>query len=123
MEVPMPMTLSTKRFLITTAIVATVGSALAMPAAAQGAAKKGEEVYTAQKCQMCHAIAGKGNKANPLDGVGGKLSAADVKQWITNPTEAAAKAKSTKKPPMPNKYGSLPAADVDALVAYMQSLK
>ena len=39
------------------------------------------------------------------------------------PTEAAAKAKSTKKPPMPAKYGSLPAADLDALVAYMQSLK
>jgi len=86
-------------------------------------AKKGEQVYTAQKCQMCHAIAGKGNKANPLDGVGAKLSADDIKAWITNPIEAAAKAKSTKKPPMPNKYAKLPAADIDALVAYMQSLK
>ena len=36
--------------------------------------------------------------------------------------EMAAKAKSTKKPPMPAKYGKLPAADLDALVAYMQSL-
>jgi cbb3-type cytochrome oxidase cytochrome c subunit len=35
----------------------------------------------------------------------------------------SAKAKSTKKPPMPNKYASLPAADLDALVAYLQSLK
>ncbi len=95
---------------------------MAQPAAAQDAAK-GQAVYTAQKCQMCHAIAGKGSKANPLDGVGGKLSADDIKQWITHPTEAAAKAKSTKKPPMPAKYGSLPAADLDALVAYMQSLK
>ncbi len=33
------------------------------------------------------------------------------------------KTKSTKKPPMPGKYASLPAADLDALVAYMQSLK
>ena len=66
---------------------------------------------------------GEGNKANPLDGVGAKLSAEDIKAWITHPTEAAAKAKSTKKPPMPAKYGSLPAADLDALVAYMQSLK
>ena len=85
--------------------------------------KRGQEVYAAQKCQMCHAIAGKGNKSNPLDGVGAKLSADDIKQWITHPAEATAKAKSTKKPPMPAKYGSLPAADVDALVAYMQSLK
>jgi hypothetical protein len=34
-----------------------------------------------------------------------------------------AKMKSTKKPPMPNKYSKLPAADLDALVAYIQSLK
>jgi mono/diheme cytochrome c family protein len=85
--------------------------------------KKGEAVYTAQKCSLCHSIAGKGGKANPLDGVGAKLSADDIRQWITHPTEAAAKAKSTKKPPMPAKYGSLPAADLDALVAYMASLK
>jgi mono/diheme cytochrome c family protein len=119
----MPMSVSTKRFLITTTLVIAVGFATAMPAAGQDAAKKGQEVYTAQKCQVCHAVAGKGSKANPLDGVGAKLSADDIKLWITNPTEAASKAKSTKKPPMPNKYGSLPAADVDALVAYMQSLK
>jgi mono/diheme cytochrome c family protein len=85
--------------------------------------KKGQEIYTAQKCSVCHAIAGKGNKLNPLDGIGAKLSADEIKQWITHPSEAAAKAKSTKKPPMPDKYGKLPAADIDALVAYMQSLK
>ena len=119
----MAMTFCTKRSLVMAALAAAIGSGLPVPAAAQDAAKKGAEVYTAQKCQMCHAIAGKGNKANPLDGIGGKMSAADVKEWITHPTEAAAKAKSTKKPAMPNKYGSLPAADVDALVAYMQSLK
>ena len=118
----MPMTFETKRFLMTTTLVLAAGLVMARPAAAQDAAK-GQAVYTAQKCQMCHAIAGKGSKSNPLDGVGGKLSAEDIKQWITHPVDAAAKAKSTKKPPMPAKYGSLPAADLDALVAYMQSLK
>ncbi len=95
------------------------------PVAAQDAAQveHGQKVYTAQKCQMCHAIAGKGSKTNPLDGVGTKLSADDIRQWITHPKDAAAKAKSTKKPPMPAKYAKLPAADLDALVAYMQSLK
>jgi len=92
------------------------------PAAAQDAAR-GATVYAAQKCSLCHAIAGKGKASSPLDGVGTKLSAADIKQWIVNPTEMTAKAKSTKKPPMPNKYGSLPAADLDALVAYLASLK
>jgi mono/diheme cytochrome c family protein len=85
--------------------------------------KRGQEVYAAQKCQMCHAIAGKGAKQNPLDGVGAKLSAEDIKRWITHPAEMTAKTKSTKKPPMPAKYASLPPADLDALVAYMQSLK
>jgi mono/diheme cytochrome c family protein len=105
-------------------IVFTLGCAMAA-AAGQDAAqvKKGQEVYTAQKCQTCHAIAGKGGKASPLDGVGAKLSADDIRQWITHPTDMAAKAKSTKKPAMPNKYGTLAAADLDALVAYMASLK
>lgn len=115
------MTNRTTAFLCATTLALAL--TMAAPAAGQDAVKKGQDVYTAQKCQLCHAVAGKGNKANSLDGVGGKLSADDIKQWITHPTEAAAKAKSTKKPPMPAKYGSLPAADIDALVAYMQSLK
>jgi mono/diheme cytochrome c family protein len=113
-------TLVTKGWLVAVALVSSAGSATAQ-AAAQ--VKKGQEVYTAQKCSVCHVIAGKGNKANPLDGVGAKLSAADLRAWIVTPIEAAAKAKSTKKPPMPAKYGKLAAADLDALVAYMQSLK
>jgi len=95
------------------------------PARAQDAAqvKKGQEVYTAQKCQMCHSIAGKGSKAVPLDGIGAKLSADDIKKWITDPVAMTKQTNSTKKPPMPKKWANLPAADLDALVAYMQSLK
>jgi hypothetical protein len=39
------------------------------------------------------------------------------------PVAMATKVSSTKKPPMPKKYDKLPAADLDGLVAYMQSLK
>ena len=106
-----------KRVLMVAAVVAE-----SVPAFAQDA-KKGQEVYTAQKCQLCHSVAGKGGKTSPLDGVGGKLSADEIKHWIVDPTDAAAKAKSTKKPPMPKKYAGLPAADIDAMVAYIQSLK
>lgn len=105
----------------------TLVMALATPAAAAGqgdaSVKRGMEVYAAQKCSVCHSIAGKGNKQNALDGVGKKLTADEIRQWIVSPTEMTAKVKSTKKPPMPAKYGKLPAADLDALVAYMQSLK
>jgi mono/diheme cytochrome c family protein len=94
------------------------------PDAARAAdAAAGEKVYAAQKCSMCHSIAGKGGKSSPLDGVGKKLSEADIKEWIVDPPAAAKKANSTKKPPMPKKYHTLPAADIDALVAYMASLK
>jgi mono/diheme cytochrome c family protein len=98
----------------------------ARPASAAGqddAVKKGEQVYAAQKCATCHSVAGKGSKRAPLDGVGKKLSADEIKAWIVTPKEMTAKTKSTKKPVMTDKYSKLPAADIDALVAYMQSLK
>ena len=115
----------TKATLLTAALTFASWMAIVPAAGAQDAAavKKGQEVYAAQKCSICHSVAGKGSKANPLDGVGAKLSAADTREWIVNPVEMTKKSKSTKKPPMPAKYGSLPAADLDALVAYMQSLK
>jgi len=118
-------TFSTRRILPATALSLIVGLAAPFAAAAQDAAlvKKGEQVYAAQKCATCHSVAGKGKKTNPLDGVGGKLSADEIKQWILDPKGMAAKAKSTKKPPMAAKYNGLPAADLDALVAYMASLK
>ena len=86
-------------------------------------AAKGQKVYAAQKCSTCHSIAGKGGKGGKLDGVGTKLSAADIKEWIVEPIAMAKKANSTKKPPMAKKYSALPPADLDALVAYMLSLK
>ena len=119
------MTLTRATLARTLAGAALVVAAATPPAWAgdEAQVKRGAEVYAAQKCQMCHAIAGKGNKMNPLDGVGTKLSAADTKAWIVTPAEMTAKTKSTKKPLMPAKYDKLPAADIDALVAYMQSLK
>ena len=99
---------------------ATVAGAAGQDA---GLVTKGEQLYGAQKCMVCHAIAGKGNKNNPLDKVGAKLSAADIREWIVNPVEMAKKSKSTGKPAMPAKYKGLAPAEIDALVAYMQSLK
>jgi mono/diheme cytochrome c family protein len=106
------------------AVMFAAGTVTVLAAAQDDAnVKKGQEVYVAQKCSICHSIAGKGAKQNPLDGVGKKLSAEEIRSWITDPAGMTAKTKSTKKPPMPDKYGKLPAADIDALVAYMQTLK
>jgi len=96
--------------------------AVALPASAQDARiDKGKQVYTAQKCQACHSVAGVGNKKGALDGVGAKLKEDEIRQWIVAAPEMAAKAKADRKPPM--KAYMLPKEDVDALVAYMASLK
>jgi mono/diheme cytochrome c family protein len=86
------------------------------------AAAQGQTVYEVQKCSLCHSIGGKGNPKGPLDGVGSKYSAADLKLWITNAADMAKKHNATRKPPMKS-FASLAAADVDTLVAYLQTLK
>ena len=108
--------------IFTLAFISVVALGVA-PAFAQGDAAKGAEVYAAQKCSMCHSVAGKGGKL-ALDGPSsklGSLSAADIAEWITKPADAAKKHASTAKPPM-RAYASLPKADLDNLVAYMQSI-
>jgi mono/diheme cytochrome c family protein len=99
----------------------TLGATLAF---AQDAAKveRGKAVYAEQKCKLCHSIAGEGNAKGPLDGVGSKLSAAELKQWLVSPKEMSEKAKATRKPPMKS-YSTLSAEDQDALVAYQLTLK
>jgi mono/diheme cytochrome c family protein len=109
--------------LLTMAVALGSGASLGAGAQDEALVKKGQEVYAAQKCSVCHSIAGKGGKQSPLDGVGAKLTADEIRAWIVTPAEMTKKTNSTKKPPMPNKYGKLPKEEVDALVAYMQSLK
>ena len=88
---------------------------------ASAQADKGATVFTAQKCGICHSVAGVGNKKLPLDGVGAKLTADEIREWIVNPVAAAKKANSTAKPPM-KAYPNLAPADLDALVTYLKSL-
>jgi mono/diheme cytochrome c family protein len=107
---------------VMTAVLATlVLGAFAATASAQDA--KGAKVYADQKCSVCHSIADKGNKKGPLDDVGTKLNSAEIHEWIVDPVGMTAKAKAARKPPMPAKYASLPKDDLDALVAYLSSLK
>ena len=95
---------------------------LAGAAAAETPAEKGATVYGAQKCAMCHSVAGKGNPKGSLDGVGKKLKAEELHQWLVDAPGMAAKAKAERKPAM-KAYASLSKDDLDALVAYLQSLK
>jgi mono/diheme cytochrome c family protein len=89
--------------------------------AAQDAAAQGEKVFAAQKCGLCHSVGGKGNPKGPMEEAVGKLSAADIRAWITDAKGMTAKTKADRKPAM--KDFALPKDDVDALVAYLTSLK
>jgi cytochrome c553 len=84
----------------------------------------GKALYDKLKCGTCHEAEGKGNKKQPLDGINKKMTTAQIRMWIASPAEMEAKL--PKKPPV--KMSSmmktkLSDPDVDALVAYVQSLK
>lgn len=81
----------------------------------------GKKVYAAQKCQVCHSIQATGNKKGPLDEVGSRLSKEEIEAWIVSAPEMTAKTKAARKPAM--RAYKIEKADLDALVAYMQSLK
>jgi mono/diheme cytochrome c family protein len=102
-------------------LAGVIATAVAMPAAAQDLKAKGEKLFVDQKCTLCHSIAGKGNAKGPLDGVGSKDSAADIRAWITDAPTMTTKTGAQRKPAM--KQFSLDKGDVDALVAYLSSLK
>ena len=104
-------------------VIAAALFATAAVYAQDAKAAKGMEIFRVQKCTLCHSIAGAGNKKGPLDDVGAKLTPDQIKAWITDPEGTAAKTTPppTRKPPMKKK--PLPAADVEALVAYLSGLK
>jgi mono/diheme cytochrome c family protein len=108
--------------MIRVALAVLTAASLSVPAlAAQDAAAAGAKVYADQKCAICHSIDGKGNPKGALDDVGSRLSAADIRAWITDAKGMTAKTKAPRKPEM--RAYTLPAADVDALVGYLTSLK
>jgi mono/diheme cytochrome c family protein len=107
------------------AVLVMVG-VLGLPAIAvaqdKAIVERGMKIYADQKCSICHSIDGKGNAKGPLDSVGLKLSADEIREWIVHPAEMTKKTKAERKPPM-RAYPKLAKEDLDAVVAYMQSLK
>src|SRR5580693_2675906 len=90
-------------------------------AGAVSAAAQGEKLFVDQKCTLCHSVGGKGNVKGPLDEIGSKRSADDIRAWLTDAKAMTAKTKAARKPEM--KAYTLPKEDVDALVVYLSALK
>lgn len=101
----------------------------ATPAAARGrlmqdpkGASKGEAVYAKLRCALCHSLDGKGAKDGPLDEIGTKLTAAEIREWIEKPVEMTQKHNATRKPAM-RAYPNLRKDDLDALVTFLAAKK
>jgi mono/diheme cytochrome c family protein len=111
------------RYGLSVASIATM-ILIAGPAFAQNqaAVEKGMKVFADQKCSLCHSVAGKGNSKGPLEDGVAKLSADEIRQWLVNPQEMRDKTGADRKPVMKS-FATLPKADLDALVAYLSSLK
>jgi mono/diheme cytochrome c family protein len=108
-----------KTIVLTAVVVLALATGTAV--AQDAKVKKGMQVFATQKCSQCHSVAGKGNAKGKMDDVGSKLTAEEIKEWIVDPVGMAAKNKKDRKPPMKKK--ALGADDVDALVAYLSTLK
>jgi mono/diheme cytochrome c family protein len=91
--------------------------------AGQASPDKGKQIFTAQKCSMCHSIGDTGNKKGPLDEVGSKLKPEDIRQWLISPATQATKTNATRKPAMPSYASKLNKEELDSLIAYLETLK
>lgn len=77
---------------------------------------RGDQVYADKKCALCHMIQGKGGKTGgDLSSIGTKRDAEWLKRFIMAPKAVIPNAK------MPPFKGG--ADELDALVAYLSSLK
>lgn len=101
---------------------AAAPQAASAPASAADAsqASSGKKIYGREGCARCHSIAGEGSPRSPLDGVGERLSAEEIRKWIVAAPELedelSGRVFRTKQA-----YGKLPEAELAALVSYLQA--
>jgi len=94
-----------------------------VPQTADALVTAGRKVYDQQKCATCHQIAKRGNSRFPLDGVGSKLTPEQLRRWMTDTAEMEAALPRLPAIRMSEMKFRLNARELDALVAYLASLK
>ena len=105
-------------FMVLVSLTVASGVTIAGQDAKQVAA--GKKLYETYNCQKCHKIGDVG-KLTPLDGVASKLTADEIKTWLVSPDEMTAKLK--KKPKVKMKTQDYKPGEVDAMMAYLLTLK
>ncbi len=84
----------------------------ASAAAGSSPEEAGKQAFESYGCSSCHSVAGQGNTASALDGIGSKRSSEELKKLIVSPPSGSA------MPAM-----DVPAKDLDNLVGYFLTLK
>ena len=84
--------------------------------------EKGKELFLDQGCARCHSIEGKGNRRNPLDGIGDRLEEKTVEEWIIGADSLKGKMPE-RAFEQKQKYKQLIPDELEALVEYIQSLR
>ena len=104
-----------------TAMSLALASGVALAAQDANQVEAGKKLYETYNCKKCHSIGGVGSKVSPLDGVATKLTAPDIHTWLVSPDEMTAKLK--KKPKVKMKKQDYKPGEVDAVMAYLATLK
>jgi nitric oxide reductase large subunit len=84
--------------------------------------ERGRQAFDSNGCLRCHSVAGHGSPRSPLDDVAARLDAAELRQWMLGDPEIAdgltRRALEAKQA-----YHALPAAEIDALLGYLETLR
>jgi cytochrome c2 len=83
----------------------------------------GRKVYEREKCATCHQIEKRGNTRYPLDGVASRLTSTQLRRWLTHPAEMEAALPRMPALRMSTMKYRLNRQELDALVAYLETLK
>ena len=101
-------------------VILTAASRVTIAAQDAKLVEAGKKLYTTYNCQKCHKIGDVG-KLSVLDGVASKLTAEEIRTWLVSPDEMTAKLK--KKPKVKMKKQEYKPGEVDAVMAYLLTLK
>lgn len=86
------------------------------------AIERGRLLFGQRDCARCHSVATVGNPRSPLDGVGARRTRAELRAWIVaGPSVRTNLGRSVIR--TKEGYAAMPPDDLDALTAYLSTLR
>ncbi len=82
--------------------------------------ERGRTAFEEQGCLRCHGLEGEGSPRSPLDGVGARLTPEAIRAFIV----AADEVRASLSPSVARQktgYAGLPAAELDAMVTFLEA--